>query len=172
MVASMTEVSIGGFASAGEYFSSIRSDSWKCHCCATTAASTLDGRPPVTCLADWGGCGRSRDDEANYTYFTPVGWSETKVQSAIDSFTQPGQRLFNEVVWNFQRHFYLKEPWQYRILALYVLQCKVATGLPAVFYIRIRRTKRLGKTLLHAHISPLARGHNYSHLSNPALPRK
>jgi hypothetical protein len=112
------------------------------------------------------------DDDANYTFFYPADWSDVKVQSAIDSFTEPGQRLFNEVVWNFQRHFYLKEPWQYRILALYVLQCKVATGLPAVFYIGIGGTKGSGKTTLQAHIARLAKGHIYSNVSIPTFARK
>ena len=164
--------SIGGFSSVGEYFASIRSDHFKCQRCGTTAASTLDGRPPVTCLDAWGGCGRSRDDESNYTYFVPADWSEVKILSAIDSFTEPGQRLFNEVVANFERHFYLKEPWQYRILALYVLQCKVATGLPAVFYIGLGGTKGSGKTVLQAHIARLARGHIYSNVSIPTFARK
>ena len=160
------------FSSAGEYFASKRADSWRCGRCAATASSTLDGKPPASCLLEVGGCGRSRDDDEAYTYFVPADWSDAKVQLAVDAFVQPGQRLFNEIVSNLQRHFYLKEPWQYRILALYVLQCKVATGLPSVFYIGLGGTKGSGKTTLQVHLVRLARGHAYSNVSIPTFARK
>lgn len=97
---------------------------------------------------------------------------EVHARMTTPSCTQEGPYLFADVEANLRRHFYLKEPWQYRILALYVLQCKVAVGLPAVFYIGIGGAKGSGKTTLQAHIARLARGHVYSNVSVPAFARK
>jgi len=83
-----------------------------------------------------------------------------------------GAALFRDIESNIRRHFYLQETWQYRILSLYVLQCKIAKGLPAVFYVGLGGTKGSGKTSLQAHIVRLARGHVYSNVSIAAFARR
>lgn len=84
------------FASAAEYFHSHSAPSWRCIRCTMMLPSGLDGTAPVSCLTELGGCGRSRDDDENFTYFVPSDMSEVKVQSAIDSFTDPEPRLSRE----------------------------------------------------------------------------
>src|SRR5437867_4187886 len=107
----MSDEEAVGFPPASELRQRLpASDSWKCVRCGTPLPSPGDGRPPVSCLEDLGGCGRSSDDDANHTRFFPEDWGTAKVQLYIDAELDEGQRLFRDVQDAIRAHYYLEKP--------------------------------------------------------------
>ncbi len=162
----------------------LRADSWRCYRCETEIPSPGDGKPPIGCVEGLGGCGREADCGHaepvadcdicinGATRFFPAHWSREHCDLYVETELNAGQRLFRDVEANLRRHFYLKEAWQHRIVAIYILQCKVAKGLPGVFYIGLGGTKGSGKTKFQIHIVYLAKGRIYGNVSIPAFARK
>src|SRR5256885_3002081 len=78
-------------------------DEWRCVRCKTVLPSPGEGRPPISCLSELGGCGRSSDFpcehgpdcDACYTRFFPASWSEAHVQLYIDAGMTPYQQLLD-----------------------------------------------------------------------------
>jgi len=74
------------------------SDEWRCVRCRLVFPSPGEGRPPISCLSDLGGCGRETEwcehenpvegcepCEKGYTRFFPALWNEARVQLYIEA---------------------------------------------------------------------------------------
>src|SRR5437016_13267064 len=74
------------------------SDEWRCVRCGLGLPSPGEGRPPISCLSDLGGCGRETDwcEHENpvegcdlcakgQTRFFPASWSEAHIQLYLDA---------------------------------------------------------------------------------------
>lgn len=63
------------------------SDSWKCYRCKIVSPSPGEGRPPVACLQELGGCGRTTDwdDPKGYTRFFPADWGDAKCDLHVET---------------------------------------------------------------------------------------
>src|SRR5437016_5141622 len=74
------------------------SSEWRCLRCGMVLPSPGEGRPPVSCLSDLGGCGRGTEwcehgtpvegcesCAKGHTRFFPAPWSEAHVQLYIEA---------------------------------------------------------------------------------------
>ena len=143
------------------------SDSWKCVRCKTVLPSPGEGRPPIACLEDLGGCGREAED----TRFFPADWGDAKVQLYIDADLHEGQRLFRDVLDAIRMHYYMEQPWHYVVTALFVFQAWVTESLPVVFYLPVAGTKGTGKTNFLSLIAALTDALRFENVSIPAMAR-
>lgn len=136
-----------------------RSEAWKCYRCEIVLPSPADGRPPVTCLQEVGGCGRSIDwdDEAGYTRFFPSDWHPDKVALYVEADLSIGQKVFTKIVREFERLIEFSNSWHARICALFVIQTYLFDRLPAVFYIGLGGPKSSGKTAILEKFNGLCR---------------
>lgn len=84
------------------------SDEWRCVRCALVLPSPGEGRPPISCLSELGGCGRETtccEHDApvegcetcaqGHTRFFPASWGEAHVQLYIDAEMDPYRRLID-----------------------------------------------------------------------------
>ena len=92
------------------------SDEWRCVRCDLVLPSPGEGRPPISCLSDLGGCGRGTEwcehespvegcepCEKGYTRFFPASWGNAHVQLYID--TESGQFEYRSLVEFYKRSF-------------------------------------------------------------------
>ena len=79
--------------------------------------------------------------------------------------------LFRDLVEAWKVHAYLPDEWEYRVLALFSLQSRLAPRLPRVFYLFMAGTKGSGKTTILDHISEVCRALRFQNVSLPTLAR-
>jgi hypothetical protein len=79
--------------------------------------------------------------------------------------------LFRDLVETWKVHAYLPNEWEYRVLALFSLQSRLAPRLPRVFYLFMAGTKGSGKTTILDHISEVCRALRFQNVSLPTLAR-
>ncbi len=101
-------------------------------------------------------------------------------RSALAKFGRPapnpepasdGPALFRDLVEAWRVHVYLPSEWEYRILALFCLQSRLAPRLPRVFYLFLAGTKGSGKTTILDHIAEVCDALRFQNVSLPTLAR-
>ena len=149
------------------------SDSWKCYRCKTVSPSPGEGRPPIACLQELGGCGRTTDweDPSGYTRFFPADWGDGKCDLYVSADLEPGAHLFRDVQETFQAHYYLEHPWHYVVTTLFVFQAWVTDVLPVVFYLPVAGARGTGKSNFLSLIASLTNALQFENVSVPAMAR-
>lgn len=79
--------------------------------------------------------------------------------------------LFRDLVEAWKVHVYVPNEWEYRVLALFCLQSRLAPRLPRAFYLFVAGTKGSGKTTILDHISEVCRALRFQNVSLPTLAR-
>ena len=84
---------------------------------------------------------------------------------------EDGAALFRDLVEGWKIHVYLPAEWEYRILALFCLQSRLAPRLPRSFYLYPAGPKGSGKTTILDHISEVTHALRFQNVSLPTLAR-
>ena len=85
--------------------------------------------------------------------------------------TETGPSLYAETIATIRRHYHLEHEWDYVIVALFILQARVVTSLPAVFYLYFGGRYGTGKTNILRLIADLTDGMLLENVSVTALAR-
>jgi len=172
---------------------------FRCNRCGTVQQES-GTNPPPGCYSDKsgrGGCGRP-SSEIKWTRLsrgaTPERYVEAIRKVADEDGLDPshleglareiglfsgqeygaalsGPDLFRDVIDVVRRHYFLAFPWQYIVVALFILQAWVADRLPVVFYLPVAGPKGTGKTNFLSLIASLTNALQFENVSIAAMAR-